>query len=80
MSDVEQQAPVHQDENHIIAERRAKLAEWRKAGLIFPSMPDEDAGREKFLGCYRLLTSSAKRLGVDLMVMDQLQNLQRNVS
>lgn len=58
----------------------ALSAEWRKAGLIFPSMPDEDAGREKFLGCYRLLTPSAKRLGVDLMVMDQLQNLQRNVS
>ncbi len=58
----------------------ALSAEWRKAGLIFPSMPDEDAGREKFLGCYRLLTSSAKRLGVELMVMDQLQNLQRNVS
>ena len=24
--------PVQQDENHIIAERRAKLAEWRKTG------------------------------------------------
>ena len=37
MSDVEQQAPVHQDENHIIAERRAKLAEWRKTGKSFPN-------------------------------------------
>ena len=27
--------PVPQDENHIIAERRAKLAEWRKTGQAF---------------------------------------------
>ena len=26
-----------QDENHIIAERRAKLAEWRKAGAAYPN-------------------------------------------
>jgi lysyl-tRNA synthetase class 2 len=33
------QAPqqVPQDENQIIAERRAKLAEWRAAGLAFPN-------------------------------------------
>ena len=29
--------PVQQDENHIIAERRAKLAEWRKTGQAFPN-------------------------------------------
>ncbi len=35
MSNAEQ--PVQQDENHIIAERRAKLAEWRKTGKAFPN-------------------------------------------
>ncbi len=30
-------APVQQDENHIIAERRAKLAEWRTTGRAFPN-------------------------------------------
>lgn len=30
-------APVQQDENHIIAERRAKLAEWRQTGRAFPN-------------------------------------------
>ena len=29
--------PVQPDENHIIAERRAKLAEWRKTGKAFPN-------------------------------------------
>ena len=33
----EQQAPVQQDENQLIAERRAKLAEWRKTGKAFPN-------------------------------------------
>jgi lysyl-tRNA synthetase class 2 len=37
MSDAEQQAPVQQDENQLIAERRAKLAEWRKTGKAFPN-------------------------------------------
>ena len=37
--------PVQQDENHIIAERRAKLAEWRKTGKAFPN----DFQREKDL-------------------------------
>jgi len=57
----------------------ALSAEWRKAGLNFPSMPDEIAGREKFLGCYRLVTPSAQGIGVETMVLDQLQILQRNV-
>ncbi|WP_412480562.1 lysine--tRNA ligase [Azonexus sp. IMCC34839] len=35
MSNAEQ--PIQQDENHIIAERRAKLAEWRKTGQAFPN-------------------------------------------
>jgi len=55
-------------------------AEWRKAGLMFAAMPDEDAGRALFLENYRLLTPSAQRLGVDTMVFDQLLELQRNVS
>lgn len=37
MSDAEQQVPVQQDENQLIAERRAKLAEWRKTGKAFPN-------------------------------------------
>jgi len=37
MSNAEQQAPVQQDENQLIAERRAKLAEWRKTGQAFPN-------------------------------------------
>jgi lysyl-tRNA synthetase class 2 len=37
MSNAEQQTPVPQDENHIIAERRAKLAEWRLTGNAFPN-------------------------------------------
>ena len=35
MSNTEQ--PVQQDENQLIAERRAKLAEWRKTGKAFPN-------------------------------------------
>ena len=37
MANAEQQAPVQQDENQLIAERRAKLAEWRKTGSAFPN-------------------------------------------
>jgi len=37
MSDAEQQTPVQQDENQLIAERRAKLAAWRKTGKAFPN-------------------------------------------
>ena len=37
MANAEQQAPVQQDENQLIAERRAKLAEWRKTGKAFPN-------------------------------------------
>jgi lysyl-tRNA synthetase class 2 len=28
---------AEQDENHIIAERRAKLAEWRATGKAYPN-------------------------------------------
>ena len=35
MANAEQ--PVQQDENQLIAERRAKLAEWRKTGKAFPN-------------------------------------------
>ncbi|MGB7534698.1 MAG: lysine--tRNA ligase [Azonexus sp.] len=37
MSNAEQQPPVPQDENQLIAERRAKLAAWRKTGKAFPN-------------------------------------------
>ena len=37
MSHTEQHAAAHQDENHIIAERRQKLAEWRQTGKAFPN-------------------------------------------
>ena len=37
LDNAEQQAPVQQDENQLIAERRAKLAEWRKTGTAFPN-------------------------------------------
>ncbi|HEX9194617.1 MAG TPA: lysine--tRNA ligase [Azonexus sp.] len=37
MSDAEQQTQVQQDENQLIAERRAKLAAWRKTGKAFPN-------------------------------------------
>ena len=30
-------APTEQDENHIILERRAKLAEWRSSGQAYPN-------------------------------------------
>lgn len=41
----EQNQPA-QDENHIIAERRAKLAAWREAGKAYPN----DFRRENFTG------------------------------
>ncbi|MER2504261.1 MAG: lysine--tRNA ligase [Azonexus sp.] len=37
MSNAEQPTTVQQDENQLIAERRAKLAEWRKTGKAFPN-------------------------------------------
>ena len=37
MSNAEQQVQPVQDENKLIAERRAKLAEWRKTGQAFPN-------------------------------------------
>ena len=37
MSNAEQQPPPPPDENQLIAERRAKLAEWRKTGKAFPN-------------------------------------------
>jgi len=43
----EQNSPVaQQDENHIIAERRAKLAEWRASGKAYPN----DFSRENTAG------------------------------
>ena len=35
MSD--QSTPASQDENHIVAERRAKLAQWRESGRAYPN-------------------------------------------
>jgi lysyl-tRNA synthetase class 2 len=40
------QTPAPADENHIIAERRAKLAEWRKSGRAYPN----DFSRENVAG------------------------------
>ncbi len=37
MSNDDQRPSPHQDENQLIAERRAKLAEWRKTGEAFPN-------------------------------------------
>lgn len=37
MSDTEPQTTAPVDENHIIAERRQKLAEWRQTGAAFPN-------------------------------------------
>ena len=37
---------AEQDENHIIAERRAKLAEWRNSGTAYPN----DFSRENYAG------------------------------
>ncbi|NTV09255.1 MAG: lysine--tRNA ligase [Zoogloea sp.] len=42
----EQNNAPTQDENHIIAERRAKLAEWRQTGRAFPN----DFSRENLAG------------------------------
>ncbi|MDR2637692.1 MAG: lysine--tRNA ligase, partial [Zoogloeaceae bacterium] len=37
MSHPDKQASAPQDENHIIAERRQKLAEWRQDGRAYPN-------------------------------------------
>ena len=42
----EENSPPSQDENHIIAERRAKLAEWRASGKAYPN----DFSRENTAG------------------------------
>ncbi len=52
MSNAEQQTPVPQDENHIIAERRAKLAEWRQTGKAFPNDFQRENTAGKLLEAY----------------------------
>ncbi|MDD2743309.1 MAG: lysine--tRNA ligase [Rhodocyclaceae bacterium] len=54
MSNAEQQAqaPVQQDENQLIAERRAKLAEWRKTGKAFPNDFQRENTAAKLLDGY----------------------------
>ena len=37
MSDLEQSSPTPADDNHLLAERRAKLAEWRSSGQAYPN-------------------------------------------
>ena len=37
MSDLEPPSPAAADENHLLAERRAKLAEWRNSGKAYPN-------------------------------------------
>ncbi|HNF78367.1 MAG TPA: OB-fold nucleic acid binding domain-containing protein, partial [Thauera aminoaromatica] len=46
MSDQTQTTPQPQDENHLIAERREKLAAWRASGRAFPN----DFSRENTAG------------------------------
>jgi lysyl-tRNA synthetase class 2 len=48
----EQQVPVQQDENQLIAERRAKLAEWRKTGQAFPNDFQRENTAAKLLDGY----------------------------
>jgi lysyl-tRNA synthetase class 2 len=57
MSKPEQQAPAPADENHIIAERRAKLAEWRQSGRAYPN----DFRRENTAGRLDELYSNKER-------------------
>ncbi len=37
MSDLEPHSPTPADDNHLLAERRAKLAEWRSSGQAYPN-------------------------------------------
>ncbi|HEX5126726.1 MAG TPA: lysine--tRNA ligase [Rhodocyclaceae bacterium] len=55
----EEQTPV-QDENHIIAERRAKLAAWRESGAAYPN----DFRRENFAA--KLLESYGEKTAEEL--------------
>ncbi|MBS1191972.1 MAG: lysS [Rhodocyclaceae bacterium] len=52
MSNPEQQNPVQQDENQLIAERRQKLAEWRQAGRAFPNDFQRENTAGKLLEAY----------------------------
>ena len=63
MSNPEQQNPVQQDENQLIAERRQKLAEWRQAGRAFPN----DFQRENTAG--KLLEAYGDRTAEELDAM-----------
>jgi len=45
-------ASAPQDENHIIAERRAKLAEWRQTGKAFPNDFQRENTAAKLLEAY----------------------------
>lgn len=53
-------AAPEQDENHIIAERRAKLAEWRSTGQAYPN----DFSRENTAG--KILEAYQDKSGEDL--------------
>ncbi|MGE5492719.1 MAG: lysine--tRNA ligase [Actinomycetota bacterium] len=52
MSNAEQQNPVPQDENQLIAERRQKLAEWRQTGRAFPNDFQRQNTAAKLLEAY----------------------------
>ena len=58
----EQAAAPQQDENHIIAERRAKLAEWRASGKAYPN----DFSRENTAG--KIAEVYAEKSGEELEV------------
>ena len=51
---------VEQDENHIIAERRAKLAEWRASGTAYPN----DFSRENYAA--KITEAYAEKTGEEL--------------
>ena len=56
MSDLEPHSPTPADDNHLLAERRAKLAEWRSSGQAYPNdfRRENTAGRPittRFTSC-----------------------------
>jgi lysyl-tRNA synthetase class 2 len=66
MSNADQQTPVPPDDNHIIAERRAKLAEWRQSGKAYPN----DFRRENLAGRLDELYGSKEREELEAMPME----------
>ncbi|MDP3639477.1 MAG: amino acid--tRNA ligase-related protein, partial [Azonexus sp.] len=73
MANAEQQAPVQQDENQLIAERRAKLAEWRKTGKAFPNDFQRENTAAKILEGYgEKTTEELAELPVEVKVAGRM--------